>query len=537
MADDAQAGLEAMQKALAAADITNPMVTVVADSSRINGTFSIVFEALKQLRAAHLASQSATERRFGSVIEQLKQLPGMRDDISKAAAAAAAAEGKVSAMSAEFAKIRDDQKALSMAVVELKKTVTDNHANLEKQVAELKANVSKVNGRVDASETQMKALSTSIDAAKERTDDLATLFEVDLDLVKQQQLSKGHTPDAREKRLQHVLQLPFAKALQRSIDALRQLFENSNRDVDEMKALIKTKANESALQATNLDLADLVKRVNGLTTKTDKLQSDVAERATKDEVKTHVDRLDKVKADKSELLDFLHRDALDGLRQQLKELEQRLDAMAAQFRLDMMEAMKNSKGGTSTPPRSSVTSEELTSLVARVVALEKEAVRLEDVKANKADLVDLQRQIDDLRDAFGRLGQGSASTPTVPLPAVTPESKAKIMLAPISRPNSARATIPETIRPPSPSIVYTSLPPRKQSPSGINRSATCFLFDSDGNRTLATVSAAGRSVSAVEHWNNVAAMAAANSPMAPQRGPAQASNPVPPGFVEHVMPD
>ena len=227
-----------------------------------------------------------------------------------------------------------------------------------------------------------------------------------------------------------------------------------------------------------------------------KLSTEMITKANKDECDQRLGKLDLVKADRGDLMGFLKHDDIVPIENALNELQKAFDGLCSKVTLEMRDIRMaspsaGSVGPTGSQPQTPVCAGD-GSLLGRVSQLEATARYLQDIKADKKDLTEVYKFL----EASGKFVR----------PSTPDDLKRHGSLAPLSRPGSAgkdrRGSIPETVRPPSPALAYTSSPV-KYVPNTAKYRATATLYDSDGNRSSASVTAA-RAVSNVEHWNNVA---------------------------------
>jgi hypothetical protein len=235
------------------------------------------------------------------------------------------------------------------------------------------------------------------------------------------------------------------------------------------------------------------------------MQAEIKTKADKDDCDQRLQKLELVKADRAELLGLLRHDDLLPVENDMRELQKAFDSLCQKMNLELKEARQ-----ASAPPTPGGSAD---SLVGRVNALEALGRWLQDNKADKKDLNDLYRMLEGLPNF--------AKKPTTP---TLEDGKRHGTLAPLGRPGSAerRGSIPESVRPPTPPLNYTSSPV-KYVPNNAKFRATASVYDSDGNRTNASVTAA-RAVPFEEHCNNVARHVAGE-------------NTVPCGHVNHEIPN
>lgn len=493
------------------------MVTVTVDSSPVNATFAVVIDAIKQLSAAFAGAQSAHERSMAAVKKQLS------DDLATARGATDAAikDAKTEA-SREADALRQEIARLKEALSQMQQR-SATHA-LEAQLAELQAQIRLLREAGDVTAAVAKSSKEKAIAAAEDVDLLSRLFEIPR--------ATAISAVCRQDAVSCVLSLPFSKELLRAVnERITGDRDGLSDGLEAMRKALLLKANETSLQGLSMNLAALEKRVTRAEADVSDATCALTKKAAKSEMDDGDQLLHRCKADRSELIDFLKREALDKLRAQVGDLSARLDSVFAQLQLELagLTPAAGKAASAVMERRRSSTSDLLDpKLFQRLAAVEAGVIDLSARKADKSELAALlQHWTEEHARAISAAPRPVASVapPMAPSPAPTTErTTPSKSLAPIQRPLSAKLTS-ETSRPPSPSLAYTSMSvARSNSPVvTVNRTATAQLFDSDGCRTMATV-AQVKAVSAVEHWNNMAAAAARPSTQL-----------VPPSHVEHVM--
>lgn len=266
-------------------------------------------------------------------------------------------------------------------------------------------------------------------------------------------------------------------------------------DLQALRAKLGEKVDRREYEPFAHEVREELRKIADINSVLSKLQAELSTKAVKEDCDQRFQKLEMVKADKADLIGLLRHDDLHPIENDMRELHNAFDSLCSKMNLEMRDARNAANAATAAAP--AIGADDGT-LGGRVNALEALGRWLSDNKADKKDLNDLYAMLEKGSPAFLKNKPG---TPTME------EGRRHGSLAPLGRPTSAdkmerRGSIPESVRPPTPPLNYTSSP-IKYVPNNAKFRATASLFDSDGNRTSASVTAA-RAVPSVEHWNNVA---------------------------------
>ena len=273
-----------------------------------------------------------------------------------------------------------------------------------------------------------------------------------------------------------------------------------NGDLSALRGRLADKVDIRDFKPFEAEVREALKRMAGLFASYDKLVIEVQGKADRAETERRLAHLQATKADRSDLLGVVTMDDLRALDKKIQDLSDAFDALLGKINLELG-SLRNARHvpvAASSPSGDGMDP----SLPGRVARLEEETKELFAVKADRAELEGLVRS---LRPADAPLTPttpfaAAAAVPPPPLSARAATSPHR-PAAPVSRPSSATSGS----RAPHTPLQYTSTSPARNPPI-FNKgrfSASAVLYDSDGNRTPASVTAA-RAVGNVEHLHNVA---------------------------------
>ena len=537
-------------KELSQLDIKSSFVTVSVDSNRINATFEVILKALQDVRV--------TLSNVCTLVDDNKtQIDGLKDGLADLTKKweedprIAALNEKTANHDERIAKLEGQLATLTSRMDNLNQRMSAQESKrvdfspLEDKIKALKAEMvamgEKTDGLVKTTTehtSHFGQIGADIDslrkAGAETAKKLKDLYTI-LEMSEAQVAKLCADPEQHKQRgdtgacglTEYVIGLPSFQTFYRRINdtisgvekALTADIQSTKKKLAEesaqLRAKIGDKLDQKKFDPFKLDTEAAIKKLAGLEPRLDKLSDEVDTKASQVTLQKMYDHLDQVKADKSDLVGLLHRDDIIPLEEDIKKLAAAIDSSGAKLRLELRDRPRS-------PPPVEVkrrSSEDDKAIVTRIVGLEQGVQTLKEEKVGKEALSDVYLYIDNnlakLQNHVGRMPTVESSTP-----GITPEgpdsrpTSGKKRLAPLLRPPSAggkredtvqMGSIPETVRSPSPPITYTSSP-AKYVPNMAKYRATASVFDSEGSRTLATVTASH--VPAVDHWHNVARSAA-----------------------------
>lgn len=517
-------------EALARLDLKSPFVTVAVDSQRINATLEAIvaqlgylagsiakvesasadhgrgIDALRGTTAKHttdisqlytdLAGIREIETRMSTVERNIEtRLQVVAGDIKVGAARTTEVEKRINDLEKQRAQERS---AMDQALANAARLAEDARAaanQFERRLAEMRAEVD-------------SAVAKASDADG-RTTTLAAVFNIDMTAARGA-VEAGSRVDATsglEKTVQYCRSLPAFSTLEAA--SRRHAIE----EAANVKALLTTKADAAAVHRLEDQLAGFKSAIKNNADAIDRVSKDVEARVPRSIHKADIERLQNVKADRSELVGMVSHEDLRGVQSAMVELRAYVERVLADFQLEAREnrnrdnaAALKSGGG-----HAAAGAAEFSDLCDRVKELERQAKTLFDVKADRSELEALQAYIDNVLANInaklaqanlkqsGRPGSGRRSNATPPLvEADTPRGRGRL-LSPISRLTSQ----------PQEPLYYTSLPIRPESPSDRSvggaherSGASTAVYDTNGNRTSALLSH-GVAVPAAEHMLNM----------------------------------
>jgi hypothetical protein len=574
--------MTAFLSTLSSLDLSSSFVTVSVDSNRINATLQAIVSAISTI---HSNVDTLTQRadKNDAAVGALQQAMGVQqaktavleeavNDLKSLPARMATVERNIET---RFEQVANDMKrdrdrvgGVETRVTALEKAKADDTAKLKQVLAEAKAMnervqaaLAEMNAKILQTNERIAAVDMMAKGADRKVGLIAGVFEMDLSLA-QAVLDRtgtaaaitgssggGATAVTARRDLEDVSVtpngnsssgtltaapvLPACVAYCRNLPSFKSLENHMRRSILEevaaVKALLDEKLDKSEFRQVLDKVDDCVMKVKGVSDGLQRIQLDVESRVLKSVHRADVDRLQSQKADRAEIVGIVTADDLRVLKDAVAELRNYVDRSVADFQLEVREARIRDNAANKSAihhTAGGLGAAEMSDLLSRVAELEKKAVQLFDVKADKADLVALQGYIEETlanlsarRDRPGSARGRAATPPSTHDPlASTPRRQ---LLSPISRPGSA--SIPD-VRAPSAPLYYTSLPVRPQSPERGREhgSASTNIFDSNGHRTSAMLSHC-KAVPMEEHLNNMRMAAAGTSRL-------------PDGYIVHEIP-
>lgn len=523
-------------------DTSDPFVHFTLETNRINSTFRQILDAL-----------GAVQSVMGQVV---KKVDSHDDDILRVRNIFETLTSRVDAHDKRFDADESLIRGLQQKQAESEKIIKDHDTKIvqleqrlkaAEQLAEqikllsnelniVKADVKTLQKTSSDHDTELKTHTNQIRTCNDNISSLAKkheteagrlknlydIFEIDEGKMKSA-LSSKSSSNGLSSQASYCLSLPSFQGLR---DLLSKEMEALEHRLQEQAAAFQKKVMED-LQSLRAKLGDKIDRKEydpfvyevreelrkhaSFANLIEHLQQEVKTKADKQDTDDRLQKMETIKADRSELLGLLRHDDLVPVENDMRELQKAFDSLCQKMNLELKEAKANSSQ-PQTPGGNA------DGLSGRVAALEALGRWLQDNKVDKKDFNDLCRMCENGGGAAFR----KLSTPTG-----FDEAKRHGSLAPLGRPTSAdkadrRGSIPETVRPPTPPLSYTSSPV-KYVPNNAKFRATASVYDSDGNKTNASVTAS-RAVPIVEHWNNVARHVAGEGV-------------IPCGHVQHEIPN
>eukprot|EP00744_Colponema_vietnamica_P012352 GILI01017352.1.p1 GENE.GILI01017352.1~~GILI01017352.1.p1 ORF type:complete len:421 (+),score=91.07 GILI01017352.1:66-1265(+) len=279
----------------------------------------------------------------------------------------------------------------------------------------------------------------------------------------------------------------IGEAEQRMGQELEAAVAKLNADISVLRGRIADKVDIRDFKPFEAEVKEALKRFNVLFANYEKLMVEIEGKADRAETEKKLQHLQTTKADKSDLLNMVTMDDIRALDKKIQDLSDAFDSLLGKLNLELA----NLRNMRNVPTTASSGDGMDPSLPGRVLRLESETKDLYNVKADKFQLQEMLRGL-----------EGAAKPILSSRPETPPQESLKKpnQLAPISRPSSATAGS----RAPHTPLQYTSTSPTRNPVYNKPRySASATLFDSDGNRTPASVTAA-RAVGNIEHLHNVA---------------------------------
>ena len=487
-------------------DIQSPFVTV--DSNRINATFNQLFNVLKGLQRG----MSTTNKTMAVHAERMTQIEADNATIKEASKALKEScsrnevnVDKVTDVAAKNAARIDalERKLKSMEQQGLEmKGLADSLIKMKSDIAALQQDTDSLGGTLrqqgaDIKKAEEGIVSTNglIDDERRRIGVIYKVFEMD-EREAGVAVSQMRKPDGESTTLtstcKYILSLPsfahlgtkLAGEMAELKASLDQRLSDFNQKVSDELALlgqqIRNKLDVKVFAPFEKETKETLTTHTRQLTLIDKLSAELSRKADKIPTEEALAHLQKTKADRSELQNVLTRDELERLAAQLRALQKAFDALESKMNLELQSQKSLARGGGGG-------GEIDPSLAGRVSKLERETAELYDIKVDRAELLELQRLFDARPNIVNHT---RTATPD------TPKRHGSLQpLQAVPRPSSASST--------SSTMQYTSsINPLSPNNYGKYR-ATAVLYDSDGRKTSASVTAA-RAVGAVEHWNNVA---------------------------------
>ena len=495
-------------ESLDAMDIQSSFVTV--DSNRINTTFNQLFNVLKGLQkgmstvnkqmTAQTERMGAIESDNTSIKETSKKLKDTCDknevNVGKVSEVANRNSARIDALERRLKTIEQqgmEMKGLADSILKMKADI----AALQQDTDSLGGTMRQHGSDIKRAEEGILASNKLIEEERRRINNLYKVFEMEekdvVAAIQTRRASSSAIGAAAEggsggmsSACTYVLTLPSFTHLNGKLsDGLTEIKANMeqrladfNRQVSDELALlsqqVRNKVDMKVFAPFEKETKETLSSHARQLVLIDKLSAELSRKADKAPTEEALAHLRKTKADRSDLQNILTKDDLERLAAQLRALQKAFDALESKVNLELQNLKNMSRGGGDMDP----------SLPGRVSKLERETAELYDIKADRAELLDLQRLFD--------------SRPTLRSRAATPDTpKRHGSLQPLQagpRPTSASSTS---------SMHYTSSI-NPLSPNNVGKyRATAVLYDCDGRKTCASVTAA-RAVGAVEHWNNVA---------------------------------
>jgi predicted nucleic acid-binding Zn-ribbon protein len=514
-------------------DTSDPFVTFQLDAHRINSTFRQILDAVGAMQSM----MGAVVRKVDSHDADISNVRNIFDGLTK----------KVSEHEAEFVTVNNSVKGLQSKQGETDKLLTVHDQKLASLEQRIKAAESMQN-EIKALEAQLTAVKSDVKTLQKSSSEMDAELKVQKERIKvcqdnivdcQKKLGEESGKikavydifELSEAKMKQAIAMPPAKAgslspqadyclslpsfagLRNTIQAdLASMQKKLQDQATELKArltedvnLIRSKLGEKVDRAKEyepfvFEVREELKKSSDVVFIVQKLSAEMLTKANKEDCDQRLGKLDLVKADRGDLMGFLKHNDIVPIENALNELQKAFDALCSKVTLEMRDvrmASPQSAGSvgpnTSSQPQTPTCGSDGT-LQGRVSQLEATSRFLQETKADKKDLNEVYKFLE---------ASGKFTRPATPDDG---NLRRHGSLAPLSRPGSAgkerRGSIPETVRPPSPALAYTSSPV-KYVPNTAKYRATATLYDSDGNKSSASVTAA-RAVSNVKHWNNVA---------------------------------
>lgn len=539
----ASAGFDGL---LSTVNTSGAYVSVTVDSNLINTHIAAIVQCLAQLKGTVRdisLSVAANTEKVNKTVEAMAER-------------VATVEGTAAAATAELSDMAAAMKALGMKVDK----ASGNHADMLQRIDKLerkKVDTSHIEAQVAAAVAKAEAANDTATTALRDVavvrEDVATasgiardalmkaelvlaVFEINVERAAAAiaQQGQGKKPEGAAASLPgpcaaycHTLPsfATLKASLTRLVDKCREeLTQRVTDDVADLRVRLNAKLDERTFEHARNEIHSCVQKTAAATTAVERLSVEMQSKVSVHVFDEAVEKLHRCKADRAELVGMVTKDDIAHFEQMVDDALARIDAAEGKFELGAREAALRVQA-RSEAPVDAARADELAALARRVRSVEEAADGLEERKADKTRLAELQAYVDGVlaaarqRPMSGGSGRNAASTPDV---LTTPRKR---LLSPISRPGSAaaRSSIPDGTRPPLDALQYTSLPPRNNvSPErGRDQGASTPVFDSNGSRTSAQLSA--KAVPAAEHWDNM-------------RRVQEGDVPLPPGFVLHTLP-
>jgi predicted nucleic acid-binding Zn-ribbon protein len=535
-------------------DTSDPFVQFTLETNRINSTFRQVLDAIGAIQSV--------------MTTVVKKVDSHDDDIQRVRSIFESLTARVDHHDKRFESVDSTMKALQQKQLESEKMIKDHDAKLitieqrlkaaeqladqikllsnelslvKMDVTTLQSTTAEHSTELKTHTNQIRTVNESIAVLQKKQEGEVTklknvydIFEMDEAKVRSVLAGKSPSakdPDALSAQATYCHTLPsFAglrNALNKDMAALEARLQEQAAafqkkvmdDVQQLRARLGEKVDRKEYEPFVFEVREELKKTADFASQILHLQNDMKTKADRAECIDRISKLETVKADRSELLGLLRHDDVVPLENDMQELHKAFDSLCQKMNLELKEARAG--GGAAqpglTPPQTPGGSID-GSLNGRVNALEALGRWLQDNKADKKDLNEIYRMLD--TPGFVR----KPSTPNGTEDGLRRHGS----LAPLGRPTSAdksherRGSIPESVRPPTPPLNYTSSP-IKYVPNNAKYRANATVYDSEGGRTNASVTAA-RAVPFEEHCRNNARHVAGEST-------------VPCGHVHHEIPN
>ena len=512
-------------------DLDAPFVTFTLDSSKINDTLHKVLSTMKGLQNVVTQVVSTVDSHSASIDALRGDLDEVTKRVGSVEFAVAEATKKIEVLTAQM-----DEQASKMRTMELRmKQVEASVAAikpLEEAVHKMKGEVHTLQGQAQQAQEKLKDHEGKLQQHSDKIEDcrknvqvesarvttVYSVFEMDEAKIKALAGKGGRGASGESWATDYCMALPAFQAIARSVEdrirsseqRTKEALEETRKKVENEMNMIRSKLGEKVdlkrYEPFEGEVREALKKQNELQNIVSQIANEVRAKATKEDCEKSFAEINQKKADRGDLIALVCRDDLVPLEDDVAALQKAFDSLCSKMDLEIkqMKMDRDSVICSATDP----------TLLGRVAKLEASAAELYDIKADKRDVGDRTNL------PTPEVATRPASVPPINSRPHTPTAedvKRHGQLAPIAskNPNSARGdgqsrgSIPETVRPPTPPLNYTSSPV-KYVPNNAKFRAGAVIFDSEGNRTSASVTAAVAVGNRQQHLQNIANNVAGN---------------------------